>query len=147
VSRQIEELALSDDTIRRVMSVPGIGVLSASALCAAVGDGKQFKRGRDMAAWLGLVPRQHSTGGKPTLLGISKRGNSYLRRLLVLGAQSCLMHLNRSRDRLGMWLSALEARLPHNKIVVALANKLARIAWAILIKPGCFYLKVAQSSS
>lgn len=147
VSRQIEELALSDDIIRRVMSVPGIGVLSASALCAAVGDGKQFKRGRDMAAWLGLVPRQHSTGGKPTLLGISKRGNSYLRRLLVLGAQSCLMHLNRSRDRLGIWLSALETRLPHNKIVVALANKLARIAWAILTKPGSFYLKVAQGSS
>lgn len=78
---------------------------------------------------------------------VSANEATALRRLLVQGAQSCLMHLNRSRDRLGIWLSALETRLPHNKIVVALANKLARIAWAILTKPGSFYLKVAQGSS
>lgn len=142
LSRQIEALASRDDAARRLMSVPGIGPLGASALCAAIGDGKQFRRGRDLAAWIGLVPRQYSTGGKPTLLGISKRGNAYLRRLLVLGAQSCLMHLDRSKDRLGLWLNSLEGRMHHNKVVIALANKLARVAWSILTKRGTSYRKL-----
>ena len=92
-----------------------------------------------MAAWLGLVPREHSTGGKTTLLGISKRGNRYLRRLLVHGARSCLLHLDRSRDRLGAWLDGLEARMHSNKVTVALAAKVARIAWVILTRPGALY--------
>lgn len=142
LSRQIEATANRDDAARRLMSIPGIGPLSATAICAAIGDGKQFKSGRDLAAWIGLVPRQHSTGGKPTLLGISKRGNAYLRRLLVLGAQTCLMHMDRGKDKLGIWLTGLECRMHHNKVVIALANKLARVAWAILTKPGASYGKL-----
>ena len=101
VTREIEALAASDERARRLMTIPGIGPLGATALLAAAGDGRQFRKARDMAAWLGLVPREHSTGGKTTLLGISKRGNRYLRRLLIHGARSCVMHLDRSRDRLG----------------------------------------------
>ncbi len=95
-----------------------------------------------MAAWLGLVPRQHSTGGKPTLMGINKRGNAYVRRLLIHGARSCVMHLDRSRNRLGAWLDQLEARMHANKVVVALANKIARIAWVIINRPGTLYERV-----
>ena len=95
---------------------------------AAVGQGRQFKKARDLAAWLDLVPRQHSTGGKPTLLGISKRGNGYVRRPLIHGARSCVLHLNRTRDRLGVWLDRLQRRMHVNKVVVALANKIAQIA-------------------
>ena len=89
-----------------------------------------------MAAWLGLVPGQQSTGGKTILRGISKRGNNYTRQLLIHGARSCIMHLNRSRDRLGAWLDQLRGRMHVNKVTVALAAKLARIAWVILTKPG-----------
>lgn len=108
-------------------------------MLASIGNGLHFRNARDMAAWLGLVPRQHSTGGKSVLLGISKRGNNYLRRLLIHGARSCVMHLDRTRDRLGSWLSTLEARMHKNKVVVALAAKIARVAWVILNKPGTLY--------
>jgi transposase len=121
------------------MTIPGIGPIAATALLAAVGDGRQFRRARDLAAWLGLVPRQHSTGGKTTLLGISKRGNRYVRRLLIHGARSCVTHLDRKRDRLGGWLDALQARMHVNKVTVALAAKIARTAWAIITKPGALY--------
>ena len=106
---------------------------------SAAGDGRQFAKARDMAAWLGLVPRQHSTGGKTTLLGISKRGNRYLRRLLVHGARSCVLHLDRKRDRLGAWMDGLQGRMHINKVTVALAAKVARIAWVILTRPGTTY--------
>jgi transposase len=139
VSREIEAIAARDDRSRRLMTVPGIGPLTATAIVAAAGDGRQFRRARDMAAWLGLVPREHSTGGKTTLLGISKRGNRYLRRLLVHGARSSLMHMDRSRDRLGAWLDGLERRMHANKVTVALAAKIARIAWVILTRPGALY--------
>jgi transposase len=142
VSQQIEALAARDDTARRLTSIPGIGALSATALLAAVGDGRQFRRGRDLAAWLGLVPKQYSTGGKATLLGISKRGNPYVRRLLIHGARACVLHLDRERDRLGAWLDKLGVRMHPNKVVVALANKLARIAWAIITRPGASYERV-----
>jgi transposase len=147
LSRDIEDLAAGNDTARRLMGIPGIGPLGATAFIAAVGDARRFRRGRDLAAWLGLVPRQHSTGGKNTLLGISKRGNSYLRRLLVHGARSCVLHLNRDRDRLGAWLDGLERRTHRNKAVVALANKLARIAWALLVHPERTYLRRAPAPS
>ncbi len=101
VTAEIEAIAAADDIARRLMTIPGIGPLAANGLLAAVGRGVQFRKARDMAAWLGLVPREYSTGGKTTLLGISKRGSCYLRRLLVHGARSCLLHLDRSRDRLG----------------------------------------------
>ena len=139
VSREIETIAARDDRARRLMTVPGIGPLVATAIVAAAGDGRQFRRARDMAAWLGLVPREHSTGGKTTLLGISKRGNRYLRKLLVHGARSCVMHMDRSRDRLGAWLDGLERRMHGNKVTVALAAKIARIAWVILTRPGALY--------
>jgi transposase len=139
VSREIEAIADRDDRSRRLMTVPGIGPLTATAIVAAAGDGRQFRRARDMAAWLGLVPREHSTGGKTTLLGISKRGNRYLRRLLVHGARSSVMHMDRSRDRLGAWLDGLERRMHANKVTVALAAKIARIAWVILTRPGALY--------
>jgi transposase len=124
--------ARENDACRRLCEIPGIGVLNATALVAAVGDGAVFDKGRDMAAWLGLVPRQHSTGGKPRLLGISKRGNKYLRPLLIHGARAALPHLAARSDALGSWLRALLARVHQNVAVVALANKLARIAWAVL---------------
>jgi transposase len=101
VSREIEATAAANDAARRLTTIPGIGPLGATAIVAAIGEGRQFRKARDLAAWIGLVPRQHSTGGKTTLLGISKRGNSYIRRLLIHGARSCIMHLDRSRDRLG----------------------------------------------
>jgi transposase len=142
VTQEIEALAQADDHARRLATVPGIGPLGATALIAAAGDGRQFKKARDLAAWLGLVPRQYSTGGRTTLLGISKRGNSYVRRLLVHGARSCVMHLDRSRDRLGLWVDALRRRMHVNKATVALANKIARIAWVILTRPGALYRRV-----
>lgn len=130
---RIEAAAEEDETCRKLAAVPGIGPLTATALVAAVADGSMFQRARDLPAWLGLVPQQRSTGGKTRLLGISKRGNSYLRRLLVVGAQSARLNLNRERHpRLGEWLTRLEQRAHRNTAVVALANKLARTAWVIL---------------
>jgi transposase len=139
VTREIEALAAKDEKARRLMTIPGIGPLGATAMLAAAGDGQQFKKARNMAAWLGLVPQQYSTGGKPQMLGISKRGNRYLRRLLIHGARSCMMHLDRSRDRLGAWLQQLQSRMHVNKVVVALVAKIARIAWVILTRPGAVY--------
>ncbi|MGY3146173.1 transposase [Bradyrhizobium sp. USDA 3397] len=101
VTREIEAVANREDVTRRLMTIPGIGALGATAVLAAIGDGLQFRKARDLAAWLGLVPRQYWTGGKQTLLGISKRCNRYLRKLLVHGARSCFRHLDRTRDRLG----------------------------------------------
>jgi len=98
----------------------------------AIGNGAAFRKGRDFAAWLGLVPRQYSTGGKAKLLGISKRGNIYLRKVLIHGARAAAMRIKRDRFTIGTWMNALEARAPRNVLVVAMANKLARIAWAVL---------------
>ncbi len=146
ITRQIEALAKKDDVARWLQTIPGIGPLGATALLAAVGSGRQFHKARDLAAWLGLVPRQHSTGGKQVLLGISKRGNSYVRRLLIHGARSAAMHLDKSRDRLGAWIVALRTRMHINKVIVALANKIARIAWVILNKPGALYERIAPAN-
>lgn len=138
-TRKINAQADTSDSARRLATIPGVGQLTATALIAAVGDARQFKTARDLSAWLGLTPAQYSTGGKTHLTGISKRGNSYVRKLLIHGARACSMHLDRTKDRLGMWLEQMEGRLHHNKMVVALANKLARIAWVILTKPGALY--------
>jgi transposase len=124
--------ARSDEAARRLATIPGIGVLNATALAAAVGDARTFTRARDLAAWLGLVPRQATTGGKPRLLGISKRGNVYLRKLLIHGARAAMPTLSKSATPLGGWLRNLLQRAHPNAVVVALANKLARIAWAVL---------------
>jgi transposase len=145
LDRRIEALddefaaqAKTDDGARRLASIPGIGVLNATALAAAVGNAASFARGRDLAAWLGLVPRQMTTGGKPRLMGISKRGNKYLRKLLVHGARSALPSLLASRTPLGIWLSNLMQRAHKNTVIVALANKLARIVWAVLRRGGTY---------
>jgi transposase len=129
---EIDHLAKHEEPCRRLLSVPGVGTLVATAMVATVGNGSAFRKGRDFAAWLGLVPRQHSTGGKQKLLGISKRGDSYLRRLFIHGARSVVLHAKRDREGLGHWIRQLEARTHRNVLVVALANKLARIAWAVL---------------
>ena len=124
--------ARSDADARRLATIPGIGVLNATALVAAIGNGETFARGRDLAAWLGLVPRQVTTGGKPRLVGITKRGNKYLRKLIIHGARSALPALASGPTPLGEWLRALMKRVHKNVAVVALANKLARITWAVL---------------
>ena len=111
---------------------PHEGPLTASALAGALGDGKAFRKGRDFAASLGLTPRQHSTWGRDRLLGISKRGDSYLRKLLVHGARAVLRHVESKDDGLSHWLKALAARKHVNVATVALANKTARIAWALV---------------
>ena len=130
--------AKTDDSARRLASIPGIGVLNATALAAAVGNAATFRRGRDLAAWLGLVPRQMTTGGKPRLLGISKRGNKYLRKLLVHGARAALPSLSAGATPLGKWLRSLQERAHKNSVIVALANKLARIVWAVLRHGGTY---------
>ena len=124
--------ARSEEPARRLSTIPGIGVINATALVAAVGDARSFGRGRDLAAWLGLVPRQATTGGRPRLLGITKRGNKYLRTLLIHGARAALPLLLKAPSPIGDWLRGLSARAHRNTVIVALANKLARIAWAVL---------------
>jgi transposase len=110
-----------NEAARRLTSIPGIGALNATALVAAVGDARTFARGRDLAAWLGLVPRQATTGGKPRLLGITKRGSKYLRKMLIQGARAALPTLSRGNTLLGQWLRGLLARAHSNTVVVALA--------------------------
>lgn len=131
---EIDRDIAHNDACRRLLEVPGIGRLTASALVASVGNGHAFKSGRQLSAWLGLVPKQHSSGGKSVLRGISKRGDAYLRRMLIHGARAVLRHLNPKREVLTHWLSRLLARANFNVVIVALANKLARIAWALLNK-------------
>ena len=126
---------------RRLATIPGVGVTIASALNAAVGKAETFERGRDLVAWLGLVPRQAKTGGKPKLFGISKRGNIYLRNLLIHGARAALPHVAERDTALGRWVKELLARVHKNVGVVALANKLARIAWAVLRRGEKFAAK------
>jgi transposase len=121
-----------NEEARRLTTIPGVGPIVASALVAAVGRAESFDRGRNLAAWLGLVPRQFTTGGKPKLLGISKRGNKYLRRQLIHGARAALPYVAGRDTPLGRWVKGLMSRTHRNVVIVALANKLARIAWAVL---------------
>lgn len=116
----------------RLTSIPGIGILGATALVAAVGDGEAFRRARDVPAWLGLVPKQMTIGGKPRLLSITKRGNTYLRMLLIHGARAALPSLSKQATPLGAWLRGLLSRAHRNVVIVELAAKLARVAWAAL---------------
>ena len=144
-----EEFALqarTDEAARLLMTIPGIGPLNATALVAAMGKAETFGRGRDLAAWLGLVPRQMTTGGKPKLLGISKRGNKYLRKMLIHGARAALPTLSKSETPLGGWLRGLLARAHVNTVVVALAAKLARTICAVLRSGQKFEMKAAAVS-
>src|SRR5580693_4581970 len=133
VTGEIENLSQVEATCQRLMSVPGIGPLISTALVAAIGTGEAFERGRDLGAWLGLVPRQFSTGGRSILGRISKRGSKYLRTLLIQAANVILMRPhNWERFSFGTWLLNAAPRLHRNKLATALTNKLARIAWSIL---------------
>ena len=132
LSLELERISAADPGCTRIRQIPGIGPIVATAIVAAIGNGAAFRKGRDFAAWLGVVPRQYSTGGKARLLGISKRGNVYLRKILIHGARAAVLRIKRDRAPIGAWLDALDARAPKNVVVVAMANKLARIAWAVL---------------
>jgi transposase len=138
LNAEFKEHIREHESARRLVTIPGIGVLNATALTAAIGDGSAFGRGRDLAAWLGLVPRQVTTGGRPKLLGITKRGNKYLRMLFIHGARAALPSLASSATPLGQWLRGLLTRAHRNVVTVALAAKLARIAWASLRRGAIF---------
>jgi len=133
VSTEIESISQSEENCARVMTIPGIGPMISTAMVAAIGLGEAFDRGRDFAAWVGLVPRQYSTGGRTVLGRISKRGSRYLRMLLVQAAKVILMRPhNWPKFSFGQWLGRAAERMHKNKLAVALANKLARIAWSVL---------------
>ncbi len=129
---EVERIASSDEACRRLRQIPGIGPLVATAIVASIGNGSAFRKGREFAAWLGLLPNQHSTGGKVRLYGISKRGNCYLRKILIHGARAVVLRSKRDRIAMGAWMTSLETRAPRNVLIVATAHKLARIAWAVL---------------
>jgi transposase len=134
ISEEIERISNEDEACQRLRQIPGIGPLVSTATVAAIGNGAAFNKGREFAAWLGLVPRQHSTGGHAKLYGISKRGNIYLRRMFIHGARALLLRVKNKTGSFGPWVHQLELRAPRNKVIVAIANKLARIAWAVLSK-------------
>ena len=132
LEKKIKLICKESDQCRRIMSIPGVGELTATAIVAAVPNANEFKNGRHMSAWLGLVPRQSSSGNKQMLLGISKRGDRYLRTLLIHGARSALTHCKNTDSKYGEWLIDKKSSLSFNKAAVALANKNARIIWALL---------------
>lgn len=132
LDREIARRAREDDTARRLMTIPGIGPITATALSALAPPPESFARGRDFAAWLGLVPRQHSSGGKQKLGAISRMGERSLRRLLIIGASAVVLHASKRGAPAGSWLEQMLARKPRMLVTVALANKTARIVWALL---------------
>ena len=134
MDRVIQKTAKENEACQRLTEIPGVGPVTATALIGAVGNGSAFGKGRELAAWMGIVPGEYSTGGKQKLLGISKRGNKYLRRLFVQGARSVLQQRHKQAPGLSNWLAQLLGRTHQNVVVVALANKLVRMAWAVLCK-------------
>ena len=148
IDEQIDELeaelkahVASSPDCTRIEGIPGGGVITATAVVAAIGDGRMFRSGRDFAAWLGLVPRQHSTGGRSLLLGISKRGNAQIRTLLIHGARCMLRFYKEPTSAISAWVARLAGRVHPNVAAVALANKMARIIWAVLTKGEEFKVK------
>src|SRR5712672_2640521 len=143
VTGEIEGLARTDVNCGQLMSVPGIGPIIASATVAAVGNGTAFAKGRDFAAWLGLVPKQMSTGDRTILGRITKRGNRCLRTMIMQGARVILLRpANWTKHSFGPWLTAAAQRLHHNVLATALANKLARIAWTVLMQARSYEARV-----
>src|SRR3974390_758246 len=148
VAGEMETLAKSDDSCRRVMTVPGIGPIISSAMVAAIGSGAAFAKGRDYSAWLGLVPKQMSTGDRTILGRISKRGNSYVRMLFMQAARVILLRpANWPKHGFGAWLVRAIQRLHPNVLAAALANKLARIAWTVLAQERSYEARVTKAEA
>jgi transposase len=139
----IEQISAKNSMCQEIMKIEGIGIITASAIVATVGDAKTFKNGRQMAAWLGLVPKQHSSGNTIKLSGISKRGDGYVRKLLVHGARSVIRCCEKKTDQKSKWVADKKNRLGYNKAAVALANKNARIIWAIMTTGECYRKSIA----
>lgn len=140
--REIRQLHDTNEACQRIGAIEGIGPQGATAIVSTFGDGKQFSNGRQFAASIGLVPRQHTTGGKPLLLGISKRGDKYIRTLLIHGARSVINRVDNKSDRRSRWVQSLVARLGKNKAAVALANKNARVIWALLSRGDSYRVAI-----
>jgi transposase len=138
LDREIRSHAKADESARRIMELPGVGALTASAVVAVIGDAREFKSSRQFAAWLGLTPSQNSSGGRVQLGRITKRGDGYVRMLLIMGARSALLTAPRRGDRISRWLVELHAKVGWRKALVALANKHARIIWNMLTKKEAF---------
>ncbi len=148
VSTEIEALAKQDDSCQRLMTVPGVGPIISSAVVAAIGNGAGFKQGRDFAAWLGLIPKQESTGDRTILGKISKRGNKYLRTLFVQAAHVVLARRPSAAMRgLWPWIEQASKRLHRNMLAIALANKLARIAWAVLARGRAYQPRITADAA
>jgi len=135
---EIEIAANQDVRCREIMKIEGVGPLTASATVATLGDASLFKKGREVAAWLGLVPKQHSSGNTTKLSGISKRGDRYVRTLLIHGARAALKYCDKKTDKRSLWISNKKNRSGYNIAAVALANKNARIIWAMLTTGECY---------
>jgi transposase len=144
IERRIVARHRASPDSRRLQTIPGVGVIGATAIAATVTDPAAFRSGRDFAAWIGLVPRQDSTGGKPRLGPISKQGDRYLRRILVVGAVSMLRRAKLNPQRYP-WVTRLLARRPFKVVAIALANKMARVAWALLAKGGTYRPRLAAA--
>jgi transposase len=129
---ELERISAADGGCTRIRKIPGIGPMVATAIVAAIGNGAAFRKGREFSAWLGIVPRQYSTDGKAKLLGISRRGNVYLRKILIHGARAAVLRVKRDQAPIGAWLDAPDSKSTEDVVIVAMANKLARIAWAVL---------------
>ena len=132
LTAELTALSKQDDRVIRLQTAPGYGPIVASVFASVVGDGAQYRRGREASAAIGLVPRQHSSGGKSVLLGISKRGDRYLRSLLIHGARAVVNAAQKKDDPLSRWINRLREKRGMNKATVAYANKMARMGWAIL---------------
>ncbi len=146
LEKQLKAWHRASEDSRRLETIPGVGVITATALVATIGDASQFHSGRQLAAWLGLVPKQYSSGGKERLGRISKRGDGYLRKLLVHGARTVLLWSRRKKENRSPWQTALLARRPTNVVLVAMANKTARVVWALLSR-GETYQEQAQKAA
>ena len=130
----MERTSRENETCRRLLGIPGVGPVTATALIAAIGNGAAFRKGREFSAWVGMVPRESSTEGKQKLLGISNRGNPYLRKLFIQGARAVMLRGAKQSMGLGTWIENIASRKHHNVAAVALANKMARIAWVVLAR-------------
>jgi len=139
-TQEMKRQSQQDEACQRLQTIPGYGPIVASVFHSVVGNDEAYRRGRDVSASLGLVPRQHSSGGKEVLLGISKRGDRYLRSLLVHGARSVVIQATKKDDRLSRWINKVKAERGFNKAVVALANKMARIGWAVLVNKNVYQI-------